>query len=144
RIIDLDRIVEEASVRPDLPEGRPGGPVDLEGDVLLVEQLQHVEPSVARVEEPEAVAPRLYAQKWPALAIHRDDVAEKLGNPERMVVGVGRPTVQSGGVVRRRAVREKDLAVRVELPVLQHQLDLLGSRGQRDRVGGETGVAAIA
>ena len=119
----------------------PGRAVLVHVDALLVEHLHDQEARVAGVDDPEAIAARLDLHGRPALAVDRDDVAEELRDPEGMLVRVGRRSVQVGGVVR---VGEVELAVGVELTVLNHQLGLLRARRKRDRVARQARVPAIA
>jgi len=66
---------------------------------------------------------------------------KKLRDPERMFVGIAGWPVQVRRIV---GIGEVELAVGVELPILDQQLDLLGTGGKSDRVVGAPRVTLVA
>src|SRR5262249_25612436 len=98
-------------------------PHEVEG---LHTELQVEEARVGAVQQAEAIAPGVDLEPWPALAVDDDHAAEELGHPVRMDVGVLEWSVDAGRI----PVGEQQLAVGVELAVLDDQLDFLASGRQ--------------
>src|SRR5205807_2640605 len=132
----LDRSVQKTAVGADLPEGRPLGAARRVG------QPHPKEAGVGRVDDPEAIAARLDIEVGPAASIDTDDIPEELRDPVRMEARIPGRTVNERGVGR--AVRKQQLAVGVELAVLDHQLDLLRAGREPQRVVRSPGVVLVA
>ena len=94
------------------------------GEGHAVRQLQVVEARVRRVDDAEAVLAAVHAQARPHLAVHEDGVAEVLGIPVGVDVGVVAD------------LREVDGAVAVERAVLEQERNLERARGEQrgDRI----------
>jgi hypothetical protein len=129
------RRVQQAAVGADLPDRRADR---ARGRVAV--QLHLQEARVRRIDDAEAVAPRLDLEERPGLAVHGHDVAEELRVPERVVLGIRRWAVEPLGI----SVGKQDLAVGVELAIRHQHLLLEVAGGKTDRVAGQACVAAVA
>src|SRR5262249_45879508 len=136
---------QEAALVTDLPDGRS----------VLWSEGEDQHPGVAGVEDADAVAPLLYIEEGPGVAIDDHGVAEELRVPGRRDIALGNGDV----IIHHRIGYERDLelaggetleegavwgieqrAVRVEGPVLDHQRDLECPAGKH--AGWEVGGAA--
>ena len=141
RVVELDRSVEQSAVGPDLPEGHGRGR-GWRSRVRRVREVHGQKARVGGVEEAQPVAPRLDLEDGPAPPVHAHHVPEELGDPEGVRLGVDGPAADVRVGVR--AVVPAQLAVDVERPVLEDQLDLLVARRQAERVVGLPGVELVA
>jgi len=107
-IVQHDRLIQQALIGANLPEWQSGEEV--------------VKTSVRAAQEAEAVAARFHLQIRPGFPIDHDHIPKELGVPERMGFGVRRRPIQA---FVRVTIREEPLSIRIELPVLEGDLDLI-------------------